>query len=101
MPSFAPRHEPRKKKEELDLKKQVLESAILNNLKIEVITKKAESYKATRILYNKAILHVIRDLEWQKKAHSFDKEKALSEIEVWEKKTPEIIIEEFRAKLKI
>ena len=32
MPSFVPRNEPRKKKEEMDIKKQVLKNAILNSL---------------------------------------------------------------------
>jgi len=81
------------------LKKQVLENSILNKLGNEIVTKNAESYKATRILYNKAILHVIRDLEWQNKAHSFDKEKAMREMETWEKKSVETVIEEVRETL--
>lgn len=97
MPSFAPRNEPRKKKEELELKKQVLENAISNNLGLEKITKLAENYRTARVLYNKAILHVIREKEWQNKAHSFDKEKALKEMEVWGNKSVEEIINEIRS----
>jgi len=100
MPSFAPRNEPRKKKEELDLKKQVLENAVSNNLSGEIVTKKAENYKAAIISYNKAILHIVKDLEWKNKAHSFDKEKATKEIEMWEKKSVETVIEEVATRLK-
>jgi len=96
MPSFAPRNEPTKKKEELELKKQILKNAILSNLTIEVISKKAEIYKTAIISYNKAILHVIKDLEWKNKAHSFDKEKATREIEIWQNKSVETIINEIK-----
>jgi hypothetical protein len=101
MPSYAPREEPVKKKQELDLKKQVLENAILHNLDLKVIRKKAEQFKTTKILYSKAILHVIREREWQKREHSFNKEKALEEIEIWNKKSVDEIIEEIKSKLKI
>jgi hypothetical protein len=100
MPSFAPRNEPRKKKEELDLKKQVLENAVLNSLSMKILTKKAEIYKAARISYNKAILHVAKDMEWKNIEHSFDKDKAAREIEIWEKKSVETVISEVQTQLK-
>ncbi|AZA74879.1 MULTISPECIES: hypothetical protein [Chryseobacterium] len=99
MPSFAPRNEPRKKKEELELKKQILKNAILSNLTIEIISKKTEIYKTAIISYNKAILHVIKNLEWKNKAHSFDKEKATREIEIWQNKNVETIISEIKNQL--
>ena len=99
MPSFVPRNEPRKKKEEMDIKKQVLKNAILNSLSIEIITRKAEIYKAAITSYNKAILHVVKDMEWKNKEHSFDTEKATKEIENWENKSVETVIEEVRKQL--
>ena len=84
MPSFVPRNEPRKKKEEMDIKKQVLKNAILNSLSIENITRKAEIYK---------------DMEWKNKEHSFDTDKATKEIENWENKSVETVIEEVRKQL--
>lgn len=96
MPSFAPRNEPTKKKEELEFKKQILKNAILSNLTIGIISKKAKIYKTAIISYNKAILHVIKDLEWKNKVHSFDKEKATREIEIWQNKSVETVINEIK-----
>lgn len=96
MPSFAPRNEPRKKKEELELKKLILKNAILNGLALEIISKKAEIYKTAIVSYNKAILHVINDYEWKNKTHSFNKEKATREIQIWQNKNVETIISEIK-----
>lgn len=65
MPTFAPRSEPVKKKEELDLRHQVLKNSIRNNSESTQIIKNAEKYREARLLYNKAILHVIREREFQ------------------------------------
>jgi hypothetical protein len=92
MPSFTPRNEPRKKKEELELKKLILKNAILNGL----TPKKAEIYRTAIVSYNKAILHVIKDYEWKNKTHSFNKEKATREIEIWQNKKVETIITEIK-----
>ncbi|AZB28789.1 MULTISPECIES: hypothetical protein [Chryseobacterium] len=99
MPSFAPRNEPRKKKEELELKKLILKNAILNGLTLEIISKKAEIYKTAIVSYNKAILRVIKDYEWKNKTHSFNKEKATREIEIWQNKNVETIICEIKKQL--
>ena len=101
MPTFAPRSEPVKKKEELELRKKVLENSILNNLEFDLITKNAEKYRNTRLLYNKAILHVIREKDWQEKPHSQNKEKILEEIETWTQKSIEEIIDEVKQELKL
>ena len=101
MPTFAPRSEPVKKKEELELRKKVLENSILNNLEFDLITKNAEKYRNTRLLYNKAILHVIREKDWQEKPHSHNKEKILKEIETWTQKSIEEIIDEVKQELKL
>ena len=101
MPTFAPRSEPVKKKEDLELRRQVLENSIQNNLDLEQIIKNAEKYRATRLLYNKAILHVIREKEWQEKSHSYNKDKALKEIETWTERSVDAIIDEVKQGLKI
>src|SRR5258706_5193666 len=100
MPTFAPRSEPVKKKEELEVRRQVLENSIRNNLEFAQIIKNAEKYRGTRLLYNKAILHVIREKEWQEKPHSYNKEKSLKEIETWTDKRAEDIIEEVKRESK-
>lgn len=99
MPTFPPRSEPVKKKEELDLRLQVLKVSIQSNSESTQIVKNAEKYRATRLLYNKAILHVIREKEFQEKSHSYNKEKVLKEIEMWTKKGVEEIIEEVKREL--
>ena len=101
MPTFPPRSEPVKKKEELELRRQVLENSIQNNLDLGQIIKNAEKYRETRLLYNKAILHVIREKEWQEKSHSYNKDKVLKEIEIWTKRNVEEIIEEVKQGLKV
>ncbi len=100
MPTFAPRSEPVKKKEELEVRRQVLENSIRNNLEFAQIIKNAEKYRGTRLLYNKAILHVIREKEWQEKPHSYNKEKILKEMETWTDKRAEDIIEEVKRESK-
>ena len=75
MPTFAPRSEPVKKKEELEIRRQVLEDSIRRNSEAKEILKNAEKYRDTRLLYNKAVLHVIREKECQEKSHSFNKQK--------------------------
>lgn len=101
MPTFAPRNEPVKKKEELDLRRQVLENSIQNDLELGEIIKNAEKFRDTRLLYNKAILHVIREKELQEKSHSYNKDKVLKEIETWTEKSVEEIIDEVKRGLKI
>jgi len=100
MPTFVPRSEPVKKKEELQLRRQVLENSILNNLEFNLIAKNAEKYRDTRLLYNKAILHVIREKDWQEKPHSHNKEKVLKEIDTWTQKSIDEIIDEIKQELK-
>ena len=100
MPTFAPRSEPVKKREELELRRQVLEDSIQNKLEIGQIIKNAEKYRSTRLLYNKAILHVIREKEWKEKPHSYNKDRVLKEIETLTVKSVEEIIDEVRLKLK-
>ena len=100
MPTFAPRSEPVKKKEELELRRQVLENSIQNDLELGEIIKNAEKFRDTRLLYNKAILHVIREKEFQEKSHSYNKDKVLNEIEIWTEKSVEEIIDEVKKGLK-
>ena len=100
MPTFAPRSEPVKKKEELEIRRQVLENSIQKNLDFDQITINAEKYRDTRLLYNKAILHVIREKEWQEKSHSYNRDKVLKEIESWTDKSINEIIDEVKRGLK-
>lgn len=92
---------PIKKKKELEVRRQVLGNSIQNKLDVDQIFKNAEKYRDTRLLYNKAILHVIREKEWQENAHSYNKNKILKEIETWAEKSVEEIIDEVKQGLKI
>lgn len=100
MPTFAPRSEPVKKKEEFELRRQVLVNSIQNNLDLDQISKNAEKYRDTKLLYSKAILHVIREKEFQEKPHSYNKDKVFKEIEFLTNKTIEEIIDEVKRELK-
>lgn len=71
----------------------------MNGLTLEIISKKAEIYKTAIVSYYKAILHVIKDYECKNKTHSFDKEKATREIEIWQSKNVETIISEIKNQL--
>lgn len=101
MPTFAPRSEPVKKKEELALRKQVLENSIQNNSEFAQVIKNLEKYRDTRLLYYKAVLHVVREKEWQEKSHSYNKEKVLKEMDIWKQKRAEEIIDEIKRELKL
>lgn len=100
MPTFVPRGEPTKKKEELALRKQVLENSILNNLGLGQIIKNVEKYREAKLHYNKAVLHVIKEKEFQEKSHGYNKDRILKEIEIWTNKSSDEIVEAVRAKLK-
>lgn len=100
MPSFVPRNEPIKKKEQLEIKKHVLENAIIHKLEQSVIEKKAENYKMARVLFYKTILHLIRDNELKKKKNNHDKKKTIEELELWEQKSIYEIINEIAIELK-
>lgn len=94
MPSFAPRSEPVKKKKELEYRWQVLKHSIQDGSSQEKTIMNAEKYRSARLLYYKAILHVIQEKEWQERPHTMDKGKIVREIESLQKKSVAEIIDE-------
>jgi hypothetical protein len=96
MPSFPPRYEPLKKEERLLQKKIELQHAIRHNISPEKLTKAIEKYRLTQISFFKAQLHVIREKEWQKKPHHFNRQAIENEIVIWTNKSIEDILNEFK-----
>lgn len=101
MPSFVPRLEPTKKGEELAYRKGILENAIKNNLDQNIILKKAAKFKQTKILYLKAILHVIREKEWMCIKHSYNKIEIQENLTNLEIKSLEEVIIDFKKEFNI
>lgn len=96
MTAYVKRTQQIKKQEQLHAKKQVLVNSIVNNLDPDIIYKKAEKYKEAFLLYNKALLHLIREFEWQKKKHNYNKEKISEDISIWQIKDVQEIINEIK-----
>jgi hypothetical protein len=98
MPSFAPRSEPIKKKDQLSQKEIELKHAIRNNFSFEKLNKAAEKYRLAKLSMFKARLHEIHEKEFQNKKHTLKIEKIESEILDWNNKLTEEIINIIKAK---
>ncbi len=94
MPSHVPRHEPIKKREELSLRRQVLENAILNKYTEAKLNKAAERYRTAQLALFKATIHLIMEKDYQNKTYHIDIKTIENKIAIWTNKTVEIIIEE-------
>lgn len=95
MPSFVPRHEPVKKKEELALREQVLKNAIAGNYPQDKLQKAAEKYRAAMIGLLKAKIHYALDMDYQKKPCPLDITVLEAEIADWKEKSVEAIVAGF------
>ena len=94
MPSFPPRTKPIKKREQLAQKQIELEIAIRKNFPAEKINRAAEKYRAAQLSLFKAIIHEIKEWEFQKKQHSLKVKEIEADILLWTNKTTEDIIKE-------
>ncbi len=99
MPSFVPRREPTRKKEQLSQCELELKSALRKRYSGDKLTKFIENYRHSHIAYLKALIHTLKDKEFQKKHTSYKVDKIESEILDWEKKTSELILEEVSSKI--
>ncbi len=67
MPTFAPRSEPIKKREQVTQREKELALALKNQLPVNKLEKLAEKYRQAQLSFLKAQLHVIREQELQKR----------------------------------
>jgi hypothetical protein len=96
MPSFVPRSEPVKKREELSKRKKELRHALRNNFVLEKIIKAAEKYRKAQLSLLKATTHVAQDKEFKNQPNNLKIESIENKIMIWENKTAAQIIDEFK-----
>jgi hypothetical protein len=98
MPSFVPREKPIRKQEQLLQREMELITALRKNFTGEKLFKFVDKYRHSQLAIRKANIHYIKELEYQKKLTTLNKEKIEAEISVWTAKTNEEIIEEITTK---
>lgn len=100
MPSFPPRKEPIKKKEQLLLREKELQFAIKTNATETKIVKLVNRYRLAQLSLFKAKLHEIQEAELQKKLSNLKIEKIETDILNWTAKTDLEIVMELKNTLK-
>jgi len=98
MPSFAPRQEPSRKKQQLSQKEMELVTAIRKDFKGDKHMKFIDKYILSQLAMLKAKIHFLREQEFQKKQTSLKIEKLETEIVDWTNKSTEAIINEVKSK---
>lgn len=96
MPIFAPRQEPVKKREELLKREHELLQAINKNIPGEQLHISVEKYRKAQLSLLKARMHAIKEKEYQNRLTDYRPGKVISDIEAWENKTVDNIIDEFK-----
>ncbi len=99
MPSFAPRQEPVKKKNQLLQKEMELVSALRKNLADNQLLKFVDNYRHAKLSLLKAKIHYLKEKEYQTKATSMKIEKVEAEMLEWADKSNESIVDEMRHKV--
>lgn len=100
MPSFPPRQEPLKKREQLLQKERELQLAIKRKVPDEKITQLAEKYRLAQLSLLKAKLHAILEKTYQKRTSAFKKEDVERAISEWTSKTILEIVNDIKPNLK-
>ena len=98
MPSFVPRQEPIRKKEQLLQKEIELVTAIRKNFPAEKLLKFIDNYRHSQLAMLKAKIHFLKEQEFQEKQTSIKIEKVETEIGEWTNKFNETIIDEIKSK---
>ena len=98
MPSFAPRQEPIRKKEQLLQREMELATAIRKNFTGDKLFKFIDKYKCSKLTMLKAKIHFLKEQEFQKKQPSLKIEKLETEIIEWTNKSNDTIISEIKSK---
>lgn len=99
MPSFVPRNEPARKRDQLLDRSEDLRLAILHGKSEIRLQKLAERYRLASISLIKARIHNNRELEFQNRKPLLDIEKLEKEKLCWEQKSLNTIIIEFNKSL--
>ena len=95
---FAPRNDTFKKQAQLEQRETELRLAIKSAASDARILKAVAKYRAARLSLLKATLHVIREMEWQKKPYRFTLEETEVQIALFSAMTDEEIIHEVMAR---
>ncbi|MBO9201590.1 MULTISPECIES: hypothetical protein [Niastella] len=95
MPTFPPRKEPIKKKEQLSQRQSELWHALNKKLPDEKINKAVERYRIAQLSMLKAKIHEDKDRQYENKSPLHDFENLQKEILAWTNKTVEEIIKDF------
>lgn len=96
MPSYPPRSSAIKKQDQLYQREVTFRKAVLKNLAPDKILEAAEKYRSARLLLLKAQMHIIRDMEFEKKSHFFNIEKINADFIHWTNITAEEIVKGFK-----
>lgn len=96
MPSFVPRQEPIRKKEQISQKEMELVTAIRKNFTGKKLVKFIDKYRHAQLAMLKAKVHFLREQEFQKRHTSLKIEKLEAEINEWTNKLNETIISEIK-----
>jgi hypothetical protein len=97
MPSFVPRIEPIRKKEQLSQKEMELVTAIRKKFTIDKLLKFIDKYKHAQLALLKAKIHFLKEKEFQKKEINMKVEKLERQIIEWTNKTNEAIMNEVKS----
>ena len=99
MPTYPPRIEATRKKEQLEVREVELRHAIQSSFSFEKLNKIIEKYRLSKLSFLKAKLHEFREREFQKLKNTISPEKIEAEISEWQQKSSFAILDEIKAKL--
>ena len=96
MPTFPPRTETNKKREQLLCRIEELRHALQRNVSDITLAKVIKKYRDAQLSFLKAQLHFIKEKEFQKKPHNLNQSQINSDIEKWKSITDEQIVRSFK-----
>jgi hypothetical protein len=96
VPTYPPRKEPAKKREELSKRETELVSAIAKGLTPDKLLHIADKYRKAQLSMLKAKVHLYKENEYRGKKKNFKMEKLEELIQEWTDKSDEDIISEVR-----
>ena len=99
MPSFPPRKQPIKKRDQLYQKYMELKKAVRSNLSDERLHKIVEKYRSAQLSLLKAVIHEIQEKQFQNKIHNLEISKIECQIIFWTNRRTEEIISDIRSEM--
>ncbi len=100
MPSFVPRQEPIRKKEQLSQREMELITALRKEFTGDKLLKFVDKYRHAQLSLLKAKAHYLKEQEYQKKDTAMKIENIEKQIIEWTTKSNEIIVSEANEILK-